>query len=104
MTTCIHNHQTFGASLDTSEPRSATLLLAQVADGMSEAEAGYTRRLTAAKLQGRSIEEVEKIQNRNILKEIKKRVQVSSAGSRGLSYSRVDVCSLASPQALIKKQ
>ena len=70
----------------TREPPSVTLRLAQVADGMSEAEADYTRRLTAAKLQGRSIEEVEKIQNRNIAKEIKKRVQVSSMGSRGSSW------------------
>lgn len=77
-------------ALATNKPRLVTLLLAQVTDGMSEAEAGYTRRLTAAKLQGRSIEEVEKIQNRNILKEIKKRVQVSSRwmGSRGSSTKK----------------
>lgn len=47
-----------------------------MAEGISEAEAGYTRRLTAAKMQGRSIEEVEKNQTRNVLKEVKKRVQV----------------------------
>ncbi|CBJ26303.1 Hypothetical leucine rich repeat protein [Ectocarpus siliculosus] len=48
----------------------------EVADGMSEAEAGYERRLTAAKLQGRSIEEVEQTHNRNMLKEVKRRMQI----------------------------
>ncbi len=51
-----------------------------MAEGISEAEAGYTRRLTAAKMQGRSIEEVEKNQTRNVLKEVKKRVQVRHKG------------------------
>lgn len=48
---------------------------------MSEAEAAYTRRLTAAKLHGRSLEEVENSQNRNVLKEVKKRMQVCSTGA-----------------------
>ena len=48
----------------------------QVEDGISEAESGYTRRLTAAKMQGRSIEEMEKNQARNVFKEVKKRVQL----------------------------
>lgn len=75
-------HLSGSLALDTNEPRSVTLRLAQVADGMSEAEVAYTRRLTAAKMQGRPMEEVEKIQNRNIAKEIKKRVQVLLSGSR----------------------
>lgn len=57
----------------------------QVADGMSEAEAGYERRLTAAKLQGRSIEEMEQTQNRNMLKEVKRRVQASIFTNIGVS-------------------
>lgn len=50
----------------------------QVAQGMVEAEASYTRRLNAAKMQGTSIEEIEDIQNRKVRKEIAKRVQVRS--------------------------
>lgn len=73
--------------------------LSQVADGMSEAEAGYTRRLTAAKLQGRSIQEVEKIQNRNVLKEIKKRVQVLRTGLTSVAYGshQVPIYDMYSP-------
>lgn len=48
---------------------------------MSEAEAAYTRRQTVAKLNGRSMEEVENSQNRNVMKEVKKRMQVSSTGA-----------------------
>ncbi|CAM9096355.1 unnamed protein product, partial [Hapterophycus canaliculatus] len=48
----------------------------EVADGMAEAEANYTRRLTAASLQGRSVEEVEKSQKCRMLKEINKRAKV----------------------------
>lgn len=44
---------------------------------MAEAEANYTRHLTAAKLQGKSVEEVEKNQNRSMLKEVNRRVKVS---------------------------
>lgn len=57
---------------------------------MSEAEAAYTRRLTAAKLHGRSIEEVENSQNRNVLKEVKKRIQVCSTGARESQCTCVD--------------
>lgn len=45
---------------------------------MAEAEAGYTRRLNAGKLQGKSIVDVEETQNCKVLKEVNKRVQVRS--------------------------
>ncbi|CAM9977150.1 unnamed protein product [Scytosiphon promiscuus] len=48
----------------------------EVADGMAEAETDYTRRLTAAKLQGKSVKEVERNQDRSILEEVNKRVKV----------------------------
>lgn len=57
----------------------AQLLFAQLADGMSEAEANYTRRLNAATVQGRPIAEVEETQARKVAKEINKRIQVSAA-------------------------
>lgn len=58
---------------------------------MSEAEAAYTRRLTAAKLHGRSMEELENSQNRNVLKEAKKRMQVCSTGVRSSQRARMHV-------------
>ncbi|CAN0309460.1 unnamed protein product, partial [Ectocarpus sp. 12 AP-2014] len=60
----------------------------EVADGMSEAEAGYERRLTAAKLQGRSIEEMEQTHNRNMLKEVKRRMQSISEAQAMIAKSR----------------
>lgn len=64
----------------------------QVADGMSEAEAGYERRLTAAKLQSRSIEEVEQTHNRNMLKEVKRRMQASIFTNIGSVELHVNEC------------
>lgn len=49
----------------------------KVADGMSEAEGSYTRRLNAAISQGRTIDEAEETQTRKVFKEVKKRQQVN---------------------------
>lgn len=59
---------------------------------MSEAEAGYTRRLAAAELQGKTVEEVEETQSRKILKEVKKRMQVANAVSKGFKGLQVPWC------------
>eukprot|EP00903_Cladosiphon_okamuranus_P019664 g18076.t2 len=76
----------------------------EVANGMSEAEAGYMRRLTAATLQGRSIEEVEKIRNRNTLKEIKKRVQSISEAQAMISKSRSRITTAEQELAEIRRR
>lgn len=45
---------------------------------MSDAEAGFARRLNVAKSQGKSVEEVEEAQHRKMVKEVNKRIQVWS--------------------------
>lgn len=45
---------------------------------MSEAETDYTRRVNAAILQGRPLEEMEESQARKTAKEVNKRIQVGT--------------------------
>lgn len=49
---------------------------------MSEAETDYTRRMNAATLQGRSLEEMEESRARKTAKEVDKRIQVGTINRR----------------------
>lgn len=60
---------------------------AKLMDGISEAEASYTRRMTAAKMQGRSLEDVEEIHARKTANEATKRIQVMSTQGRGKRFA-----------------
>eukprot|EP00752_Nemacystus_decipiens_P011884 g10537.t2 len=107
----LHTDHAFGLaanSLNLLRGNQDTLLakMAQieVADGMSEAEAGYNRRLTAAKLQGRSIEEAEKVQTRNMLNEVKKRVQSISEAQATISKSRSRIATAEQELAEIRRR
>lgn len=66
----------------TNEPNIFTTchhaLFTKVTSGMSDAEAGFARRLNVAKSQGKSVEEVEEAQHRKMVKEVNKRIQVRS--------------------------
>lgn len=58
---------------------------AKLAEGMSEAEMSYTRRMNAANIQGKSLEEVEEARTKKSTEDVEKRLQVSKSAQRSVT-------------------